>query len=60
MLRHRIASKEDIENSLVMKNLEWRFRLVALYAECGELYYYALRRKLAIRYYRSYCTISIC
>ncbi|MBF1994556.1 Na+/H+ antiporter [Serratia symbiotica] len=47
MLRRRIASKEDIENALVMENLERRFRLVALRAERGELYHLRATQKIS-------------
>lgn len=46
-LRRRIASKEDIENALVMENLERRFRLVALRAERGELYHLRATQKIS-------------
>lgn len=47
MLDRRIASKEDIENALVMENLERRFRLVALRAERGELYHLRATQKIS-------------
>ncbi len=47
ILRRRIASKEDIENVLVMENLERRFRLVALRAEHDELYHLRATQKIS-------------
>lgn len=39
MLRRRVVGKDELENSLMIENLERRFRLAAVNAERAELYH---------------------
>lgn len=46
-LRRRTGSKDEIENTLLIENLERRFRLTALRAERGELYHLRATQKIS-------------
>ena len=47
ILRRRTGSKDEIENTLLIENLERRFRLTALRAERGELYHLRATQKIS-------------
>ncbi len=46
-LRRRTGSKDEVENTLLIENLERRFRLTALRAERGELYHLRATQKIS-------------
>ncbi|CFQ40778.1 Na+/H+ antiporter [Yersinia bercovieri] len=46
-LRRRTGSKDEVESTLLIENLERRFRLTALRAERGELYHLRATQKIS-------------